>query len=107
MQPLTPKEAAYVEGYAAALQDVMQELTGSNTCDKSYDPLTVELQGTLMRSYAYDMKDGGREHPVSDYDSIEDICKTLSSEVLCEIACDLDIVVKTLSPLYVKYGEHD
>lgn len=32
---LTEKERGHIEGYAAALQAVMFELTGSNTCGKS------------------------------------------------------------------------
>lgn len=70
---LSDKEARYIEGYAAALQDIMMVMTGENGCSKSYDPMTVSADGKTLHSYAFDLRDGGRHHPVSDYENIEDI----------------------------------
>jgi hypothetical protein len=86
---MTNNEARYIEGYAAALQDIMYELTGDNGCAKSYDPMTVEEDRGIMHSYAFDMKDGGRHHAISDYDDLREITKTLLDEVCREIKADI------------------
>ena len=78
-------EARHIEGYAAALQDVLRALTGSNDCSKSYDPLTICGDGNTLHSYAFNMKDGGRHHPVSDYADVDEIKKTLLDEVVNDI----------------------
>jgi hypothetical protein len=77
---LSPNESRYIEGYAAALQDIIMSLTGENGCAKSYDPMTVESSGEVMHSYAFYMCDGGRHHMVSDYVDIADIKETLLRE---------------------------
>lgn len=69
----------FVEGYAYALQDIMFHLTGDNSCGKQYDPMLVR---DMMYSYAFDMKDGGRHHPISDYKDIGEITETLLTEAL-------------------------
>jgi hypothetical protein len=86
MKRLTVNQQRYIEGYAAALQDILFVLTGDTDCAKSYDPMTCE--SNVMHSYAFDMKDGGRHHEVSQYKSIEDIKKTLLEQVLYEIKCE-------------------
>lgn len=83
MKILTHDEQRYLEGYAAALQDALFELTGDNGCSKSYDPMTCEAQ--KMHSYAFDMKDGGRHHDVKDYKDIEEIKETLLNEAISQI----------------------
>ena len=75
---LNKKEEQYLKGYAQALQDVMFKLTGENTCGKSYDP--IEFDNTYIHSYAFDLKDGGRHHPLSDYNSIEEITDIMLNE---------------------------
>ena len=75
---LNKKEEQYLKGYAQALQDVMFKLTGENTCGKSYDP--IEFDETYIHSYAFDLKDGGRHHPLSDYNSIEEITNIMLIE---------------------------
>lgn len=86
---MTNNEARYIEGYAAALQGVMYELTGYNGCSKIYDPMTVEEARGVMHSYAFAMKDGGRHHPISDYEDLLAITKTLREEVCREIKADI------------------
>ena len=71
MKQLTNNEQRYIEGYAAALQDILFELTGDNNCSKRYDPMVCEKD--MMHSYAFDMKDGSRHHPVSDYETVDEI----------------------------------
>jgi len=83
MKTLKKDEQRYIEGYAAALQDIMRELTGDDLCSKSYDPMTCEE--TVMHSYAFDMKGGGRHHNVKDFKNLEDIKKTLLWEVITNI----------------------
>ena len=75
---LNKKEEQYLKGYAQALQDIMLKLTGENTCGKSYDP--IEFDNTYIHSYAFDLKDGGRHHPLSDYNSIEEITNIMLNE---------------------------
>lgn len=80
---ITHEQARYVEGYAAALQDVLYAMTGDNGCSKSYDPMTVD--GNTMHSYAFDMKDGGRHHDGKDYSDLSEIKNVLKRQVLLEI----------------------
>lgn len=88
---LSQKEADYIEGYAAALQELLLRLTGNNGCGKTYDPITIDLDKGIMHSYAFDMKDGGRHHSISDYDSLDEILKYLTNEVFYWIKEDLDL----------------
>jgi len=85
---LTDTEKAFITGYATALQDIMKEITGENTCGKSYDPCTID--DVHINSYAFDMKNGGRHHLLSDYDSIEEIKKYMLNEASLYIS-DPDI----------------
>jgi hypothetical protein len=77
---LTYDEERRVEGYAKALEDLTVLIMGEGFSAKSYDPMTVE--GTVMHSYAFNMKDGGRHHPVRDYKSVEEIYQTLLNETV-------------------------
>lgn len=77
---LTYDEERFIEGYARGLADMMLSLCGDSPCAKSYDPMTIE--GTTMHSYAFNMKDGGRHHPVSDYESVDEIFAVLLNEAV-------------------------
>jgi len=78
VEKLSKKEQEYLKGYAQALQDIMWRMTGENTCAKSYDP--VGFSDDKIHSYAFDMKDGGRHHPLIDYKDIEDIKECMAQE---------------------------
>jgi len=65
MEKLRKTDKDYLKGYARALQDMMFKLTGDNTCGKSYDP--IDFCDEKIHSYAFDLKDGGRHHPLKDY----------------------------------------
>lgn len=78
MEQLTENEKEYLKGYATALQDIMYKLTGDNTCGKSYDP--IDFSEGKIHSYAFDLKDGGRHHPLKDYKDIEEICTYMLKE---------------------------
>lgn len=75
---LTYDEERQIEAYAEALDAMMRELTGESPSAKRYDPMTVE--GGVMHSYAFNMKDGGRHHPVTDYASVDEIKSVLLQE---------------------------
>jgi len=75
---LNEYDRGYLTGYAEALQKIMLVLTGSNTCDKSYDPCIID--NTYIHSYAFNLKDGGRHHPISDYESVEEIATYMATE---------------------------
>jgi hypothetical protein len=83
MKTLKKSEQRYIEGYAAALLDVLFELTGDNLCSKCYDPMTCEE--SVMHSYAFDMKDGSRHHDVKDYEDVEEIKRILLWETISNI----------------------
>lgn len=85
---LTDREAGQVEGFAAAMDRVFEFITHDQRSGKSYDPMTVSEDRTTMHSYAFDMKDGGRHHPVSDYASVREILDTLFMETISEMAGD-------------------
>jgi hypothetical protein len=78
LKQLTPDEQRFIEGYAAALQDLEYKITGDNSCSKSYDPMKCESE--VMHSYAFNMKDGGRHHLVKDYKDVQEILNTLLEE---------------------------
>lgn len=78
MNYLSNNQQRFLEGYATALQDIEYLLTGDNGCSKSYDPMKCEE--TVMHSYAFNMKDGGRHHPVKDYKNTDEIKKVLLEE---------------------------
>jgi len=77
---LTYDEERMIEGYALALDHVIFKLTGESPSAKSYDPMRIE--GNVMHSYAFNMKDGGRHHPVEDYQSVGEILDCLLSETI-------------------------
>jgi hypothetical protein len=56
----------------------MFRMTGDNGCAKSYDP--IEFSDGMIHSYAFDMKDGGRNHPLKDYKDIEEIKEWMLKE---------------------------
>jgi hypothetical protein len=84
MKKLTHSQQRFLEGYAAALQDLEYRLTGDNSCSKSYDPMKCEDE--IMHSYAFNMKDGGRHHLVKDYKDFEEIKTTLLEETAYNIS---------------------
>lgn len=75
---LTERQKGHIEGYAQALTDLEFKLTGHNGCGKHYDPMTIV--GENMMSYAFDMKEGGRKHPLTNYSDIDDVLKTMLEE---------------------------
>lgn len=81
MKELTEKEKWYLKGYACALQQAMYELTGDNTCSKSYDP--ISFGDGYIASYAFDLKNGGRRHELSDFVDSGEI-ETLMLNQACE-----------------------
>jgi hypothetical protein len=78
MEKLTTSQQRYLEGYAAALQDIQLRLTGNNWCSKSYDPMTCE--SAIIHSYAFNLKSGGRHHEVREFKSLEEIKTCLLDE---------------------------
>lgn len=81
---LTPREKGRLEGYAAALDDIIRKVTGDGLSAKRYDPMTIE--GGTIHSYAFDLKDGGRHHPLGDYvnaDEIRELMLAEAYEALC------------------------
>jgi len=77
---LTYDQERHIEAYARALDHIMVALIGDEPSTKRYDPMTVE--GGVMHSYAFNMKDGGRHHPVRDYQSVEEIEQVLLREAV-------------------------
>lgn len=81
---LSAEDEKYIEGYARGLFDIMDEhnrkIEGMGIGIKSYDPMSF-WEGK-MHSYVFNLKDGGRHHPVSDYKDKEEICSILLKEAL-------------------------
>ncbi len=46
----------------------------------------MTIEGGTMHSYAFNLKDGGRHHPLSAYKSLEEITGLLFDETLDAIA---------------------
>ena len=81
MKELTEQEKWYLKGYADALQQTMYELTGDNTCDKSYDP--ISFGDGYIASYAFRFKNCGRRHELSEFADSGEI-ETLMLNQACE-----------------------
>lgn len=79
---LSERGAGFIEGYACACEDLRRELTGEGGSGKSYDPMQVDLETATMHSYAFDMKSGGRHHPMRDYESFAEIGLYLLDEAI-------------------------
>jgi hypothetical protein len=75
---LTESDKYFLKGYAEAIQDMLYKLTCENTCAKSYDP--IDFDKTTIHSYAFNLKDGGRHHPLSDYESVQEVCNLMVTE---------------------------
>lgn len=83
MKELTKEEQDYLKGYAEALQNILHKITGDEPCYKSYDP--IDFWKGKIHSYVFDLKDGGRHHPLSDYESIDEIKEWMLKQVKEEI----------------------
>lgn len=83
---IDPEHEEYIKGYAQALQDLLRLLTGENNISKSYDPVSIDNARGIIKSYAFDLKTGGRTHPYNDFESISDLLSTMAKEVANEIA---------------------
>jgi len=84
------EDKGYIEGYASACDAIIKKLTGEGMSCKSYDPLSVVLEDQVMRSYAFNMKDGTRSHPLSDYYDLKEICSYLLQETIDVITQELE-----------------
>ena len=82
---LNERQAGHIEGYAAALQDIQARLTGGNWCAKRYDPATVEIDEGRIASYAYQLLNGSRIHPLSAFESMEQVTGLMLDEVFEEV----------------------
>ena len=65
------------------MQDVLKVFTGDNGISKHYDP--IDFDDTYIHSYAFDLRDGGRHHPLNDYKDICDLISVMLNEVCDEI----------------------
>jgi hypothetical protein len=89
-----------IEGYARALDDLMLAITGDSHSMKSYDPMTIEVtpDTATMHSYAFNLKDGGRHHPMSDYSGVAEVCQLLLRE-MCENLQEEGVKLKRPPPI--------
>jgi len=98
---LTEKEKDYIKGYAEALQDLMFKTTGSNTCGKWYDP--VDFKDDFILSYAFNLKDGGRRHPLSDYKNVKEITDIMLKESFSDIKSEIEIKYSKFTTMMWKH----
>ncbi len=78
---ITQETALILEGYALGLAHMMYRLNGDNPYSKGYNPMRV-VHPHLAFSYAFDMKDGGLQHDLSDYKDIGEIMDVLLQEAV-------------------------
>lgn len=78
MKHLTRDDQTYLRGYATAMQDIMWSITGYNTMGKHYDPMSFTEDQIL--SYAFDLKNGNRSHPLCDFESVREITELMRKE---------------------------
>lgn len=77
---LSDDGASFIEGYATALWSLALALGWRDGHCKSYDPMSIK--DGVLHSYVFDMKDGGRHHPISDYKDKEEVCDVLLQEAI-------------------------
>lgn len=89
MERLTKSEQNYLRGYASALQDLMFKLTGDNTCSKRCDP--IDFGEDAIHSYAFNFKNGGRRHPLKDFENIDEVKRLMLAEAYSWIDNELTV----------------
>ncbi len=71
-----------VEGYALALDAVMNCYAGESSADKWLDPLSVDVKSQTLFSYAFNMKGEGRLHPIANYQTVREICDFMRADTI-------------------------
>lgn len=77
-----PETVGFMEGAAYMAAMLMTRLSGDSPSGKSYDPLTVDVGSGVMRSYAFNLKDGGRRHPFGDYEQVSEVINCIFNEAV-------------------------
>lgn len=95
MERLTKSEQNYLRGYADALQNLMFELTGDNTCSKSYDP--IDFGDDAIHSYAFNFKNGCRRHPLKDFENMDEVRRLMLAEAYLWIDDELTVPIGYVS----------
>lgn len=88
--------AGFIEGFAAACVSLSNALCDYPDAGKSYDPMTVRLERGVMASYVFDMKDGGRSHPLAEYRNYREIAEVLLAETIERMADDAALIADRL-----------
>ena len=88
LKDINTATALMIEGYALACTDLMWKLTGDSPCSKTYDPMVI--QGMTAHSYTFDMKDNGRHHDLTLYESVGEILEGILKETLEWLETDND-----------------
>lgn len=96
---LSERGAGFIEGFAAACASISAALTDYPDCGKSYDPMRVSLERGMMHSYVFNMKDGGRGHPLVEYATFREIADVLIDETLRDMATDWEMAADRLKAL--------
>lgn len=73
--------AREIEAFAAGVSEVLAML-GIELCAKGYDPLRIDEEEKIARSYAFDLWDGGRHHP---YESLGQIIEGIRKDAVKEL----------------------
>jgi hypothetical protein len=87
--------AGFIEGFASACASLSRALCGEPDSGKSYDPMTVDLRKGTMFSYVFDMKDGSRQHPLADYQGLQEVADCLLRETIATLQ-DSDLSAEDL-----------
>lgn len=82
-----PETVGFMEGAAYMAAMLMTKLSGDSPSGKSYDPLTVDVDSGIMLSYAFDLKNGGRQHPLGDYEVVSEVVDCIFNEAVDWIGC--------------------
>jgi hypothetical protein len=76
---ISKEDVQELETYAQACYDIILSCD-VGICGKRYDPLTID--DTYLHSYIFNLKDGGRHHPINDYKDIEEIKDLMLKETI-------------------------
>lgn len=77
-----PETVGFIEGAAYMASMLMTRLSGYSPNNKSYDPLTVNVNSGVIWSYAFNLKDGGRRHPFGDYEQVSEVINCIFDEAI-------------------------
>lgn len=81
MDIVSQTQAARLEGYAQALQDLLLKFTKKNDCGNNLPALTVDIPRAVLVTPAYDLASADKEQGFDLFTSVEEVESMMLEEV--------------------------